>query len=135
WGLALQLIRDRPLLGHGLGSYKLLYNGEVPGYDYIAHAHNFWLMIAAEAGLPTIVLFTLIVGGICYRSCRSLGRLGKSPNHYAILLSYQLSFLGIALFSLFDITLAEARVNLLAWLSLAVMDAAPVLSRLRDTEG
>ncbi|MDB9525798.1 O-antigen ligase family protein [Oscillatoria sp. CS-180] len=130
WKLALQMIRDRPLWGQGLGNYKLLYNGEVPGYDYIAHAHNFWLMLASEAGLPVIILFTITVSFICYRGCRALFKLQKQPNAYALLMGYYLCFLGITLFSLFDITLFEARVNLLAWLSLGVIYSGPELSRL-----
>lgn len=129
WNLALQMIRDRPLLGQGLGNFKLLYNGEVPDYDYIAHAHNFWLMLGSEAGLPTMILFTLVVGLICHRGCLALVRLRQFPNHYSILLGYHLCFLGIVLFSLLDITLSEARVNLLAWLSLGVVYSAPELSR------
>lgn len=129
WGLAWQMIRDRPLLGQGLGNYKLLYNGEVPQYDYIAHAHNFWLMIGSEAGVPAMILFTLIVGMIWYRGLRALLTIRKFPHHYALLMGYHLCFLGITLFSLFDITLTEARVNFLAWLSLGVVYAGTELSQ------
>jgi O-antigen ligase len=129
WGLALQMIRDRPLLGQGLGNYKLLYNGEVPGYDSIAHAHNLWLKLGAEAGLPLMIGFTLAIGLICYRGVKALMSLRTYPHHYAILLAYSLSFLGITLFSCLDVTLFEGRVNLLGWLSLAVLYCGPDLSR------
>lgn len=128
WQLALQMIQDRPFFGQGLGNYKLLYNGEVPGYDYIAHAHNFWLMIASEAGIPAIIAFTAIIGFICYKGLYALLETQHSPNHYALLMGYHLCFLGITLFSLFDITLFEARVNLLAWLSLSVIYTGSELS-------
>ena len=129
WGLALDMIRDRPLLGQGLGNYKLLYNGEVPLYDYIAHAHNIWLMLASEAGLPLMVIFTLVIGVIWYRGVRALLSMSQFSNHYSLMTGYHLCFLGITLFSMFDITLTEARVNILAWLSLGVIYAGTELSQ------
>jgi O-antigen ligase len=129
WRLALEMIRDRPLLGQGLGNYKLLYNGEVPQYDYIAHAHNLWLMLASEAGLPVMILFTLAVGMIWYRGLQALLSLQTKPHHFSLLMGYHLSFLGITLFSLLDITLTEARVNFVAWLSLGVIYAGTELSQ------
>lgn len=129
WGLALQMIRDRPLLGQGLGNYKLLYNGEIPGYDYIAHAHNFWLTMASEAGLPVMVLFTITVGLICYRGYRAWQATLPFPQHQAVLAGYLLAFFGMVLFALLDITYFEVRVNILTWLSLSVIAASPVLSQ------
>ncbi len=128
WGLAMKMIRDRPLVGYGLGNYKLLYNGEVPGYSYIAHAHSFWLTLASEAGLPVMLLFTAAVGLIVYRGYRALLSVKGHPSYYSVFMGYHLSFLAILLFSLVDITLFEARVNLLAWLSLAVIGVGPELS-------
>jgi len=130
WHLALTMIRDRPLLGCGLGNYKLLYNGEVPGYDFIAHAHNLWLMLAAEAGIPVMIGMTLAIGAIAYRGVKGLWQLRPHPDRYAILLGYHLCFLGTLLFALFDVTLSEARVNWLGWLSLAVLYCGPELSQM-----
>lgn len=128
WGLALKFIRERPLLGYGLGNYKLLYNGEVPDYDFIAHAHNLWLMLLSEAGIPVTLAFTVVIGMICYRAVRALAQLRDRPNDQAILVAYSLAFLGSVLFSLWDVTLFEVRVNLLGWLSLAVMYCSLELS-------
>ncbi|MEM9116569.1 MAG: O-antigen ligase family protein [Cyanobacteria bacterium P01_F01_bin.56] len=129
WGLAVQMIREAPLLGQGLGNYKLLYNGEIPLYTYIAHAHNFWLTMAAEAGIVVTVLFTIAIGLICYRGYRAWQSLKQQPCHQALLTGYCLAFLGITLFSLFDITYFEARVNIVTWLSLGVIAASPKLSQ------
>lgn len=128
WRLALQLTQERPWLGHGLGNYKLLYDGEAPGYAFIAHAHNLWLMLAAETGILVAVALTVSVGVMCFRGARSLFRLQKHPERYAILLSYSLCVLGTVLFSMLDVTLFEVRVNLLGWLSLAVLYSSPELS-------
>jgi O-antigen ligase len=129
WQLAWQMILDEPILGQGLGNYKLLYNGEIPLYTYIAHAHNFWLTMAAEAGLIVTVLFTLAIGLICYRGYRAFTSLKSAVSHQALLMGYGLAFFGIILFSLLDITYFEARVNVVTWLSLSVIAASPVLSQ------
>ncbi|NER78725.1 MAG: hypothetical protein F6K42_03940 [Leptolyngbya sp. SIO1D8] len=130
WRFAVQLTQERPILGHGLGNYKLLYDGEVPGYDFIAHAHNLWLMLASETGILAAIAFTIIIGLICYRGFKGLYSLRANPNYYALLLAYCLSFLGTVLFSLLDVTLFEVRVNLLGWLSLAIFYVSPELSPL-----
>lgn len=129
WELALQMIRTHPLWGQGLGNYKLLYDNQIPGYEYIAHAHNFWLTMAAEAGLPVMVLFTVAVGVICYRGYRAWQSIHHQPQHQAVLSGYLLCFLGITLFSLLDITYFEVRVNIVTWLSLSVIAASPRLSQ------
>ncbi len=129
WQLAWQMILEKPILGHGLGNYKLLYDGEIPLYTYIAHAHNFWLTMAAEAGIIVTVLFTLAIGLICYRGYRALMSLKSTKSHHALLMGYGLAFLGIVLFSMFDITYFEARVNVVTWLSLSVIAASPGLSQ------
>lgn len=128
WHLALQLTHERPILGHGLGNYKLLYDGEVPGYDFIAHAHNLWLMLGAEAGIPAAIVLTTIVGLTCYRATMALYKLKEQPEYYAVLLSFYLCFMGSVLFSLLDVTIFEVRVNLLGWLSLAVLYCSPELA-------
>jgi O-antigen ligase len=130
WDLALRMVRDQPIVGQGLGGYKLLYNGEVPGYDYIAHAHSLWLTLASEAGLPVTIGFTIVIGLICYRGWKGLRDLQRAPDHHTVLMGYYLCFLSITLFSLLDVTLFEPRVNVLSWLSLAVIYCSPELSRM-----
>lgn len=132
WGLAVQLTQQRPFFGHGLGNYKLLYDGEAPGYDFIAHAHNLWLMLSSETGIPIAIALTIAIGLICYRGIKTLLALQEHPDHYAILLSYCLCFLSSVLFSLLDVTLFEVRVNLLAWLSLVVLQCSADLSPIPD---
>ncbi|MEM8543266.1 MAG: O-antigen ligase family protein [Cyanobacteria bacterium P01_H01_bin.119] len=125
WQFAGRYIQQRPLQGWGLGSYKLMYvPGSIPGYENINHAHNFWVTLAAEAGLPTAILFTVIIGRLCYEAVRfhiqqpSIVQDQYSQDQY-IFVGYGLAFLGVCLFSLFDVPLFDARINVMGWLSLA----------------
>jgi O-antigen ligase len=128
WRLALRLIQADPWLGHGLGNYKFLYDGSVPGYDGMPHAHNLWLSLGAEAGIPAAIALTVIVGWICYRAVRRCQQLAVGDRNRSLMMVYGGCFLAVTLFGLFDVTLYDARINILAWLSLSVIHSLGVLS-------
>ena len=120
WQFAWDYIQQRPLLGWGLGSYKLMYVPDsIPNYPNINHAHNFWVTLAAETGLPTTFVFTGIIGRICYCSVRRLIAATKAIAGSSISVGCGLAFLGICLFCLFDVPIFDARINIMGWLSLA----------------
>lgn len=122
WAFALTLVQQRPWLGWGLGNLKLQYPpGLIPGYDFIAHAHNVWLSLAVEVGIPAVILFSLLVGRILFRSVKRL--LGRSlkPDESAILLAYLLAFWGCIAFAFFDVTFYDARINSLNWVILSAL--------------
>lgn len=120
WKFALGLLAQRPWLGWGLGNFKLQYPpGLIPDYQYIAHPHNFWLLLAVEAGIPTMILFTWFVGRICYRAVQQLWKRVGQPIDRSVLLAYLLSFAGCIAFALFDVTFYDARINTTNWVMLA----------------
>lgn len=61
---AVSMVRERPLMGFGLGTFRYAY----PAYavvDYgvvLNHAHNDWLEFAVEGGLPFAVLLLAAAG-------------------------------------------------------------------------
>jgi hypothetical protein len=119
WRFAFDLLSQRPWLGWGLGNFKLQYPpGLIPDYRYIAHPHNFWLLLAVEAGIPVLLLFCALVGPICYRALRQLLSL-KPSRQRALLLAYLLAFWGCLAFALFDVTFYDARINTVNWVILA----------------
>lgn len=120
WQFALGLVGDRPWLGWGLGNYKLLFpDGLIPGYTYIGHPHNFWLLLAVEVGIPLMVALTLWVGWVCYCGVRLLWMGKFQSDRRAVFLGYCFGFLGCVAFGLFDVTLYDVRVNLMNWVLLA----------------
>lgn len=125
WRLALRLTAQNPWWGNGLGSYKFLYDGSVPGYDGIPHAHNLWLSLAAEAGIPVTLGLTAVVGIMCFRGARAIAQLPPQSPQRGIAVGYGLCFLTMVVFALFDVTLFDARLNVLAWVCLAVLGVLP----------
>jgi O-antigen ligase len=145
WKFAGSLLQQRPLTGWGLRNFSLLYQEQM--HLFIGHPHNLPLMLAAETGLPTTLLFLGLVGWVVFRGSlflsgwmsktqKTLSRqvktdapLSGSPSHVPIALhsdrliffTFLTAFLGCALFNLLDITLFDVRINLLGWLLLAAI--------------
>ena len=67
WQTALELIQKYPLTGIGLGRFRYEYqtSGPPEQYNVPYHAHNIYLHIAVEHGIPSLLLFLWIVAIIC----------------------------------------------------------------------
>ena len=67
WQTSLALIRKYPLTGIGLGRFRYEYqrNGPPEQYNVPYHAHNIYLHIAVEHGIPSLVVFLWMVVVIC----------------------------------------------------------------------
>lgn len=122
WRLAIEMIHQRPWLGWGFAGLRILYEpGSIPDYDSIFHAHNVWLFLASEAGIPMMVGFSVVIGTIYYGGVRVFLKGGLKGGDRAILLSYLLAFASCLLFSLFDVALFDSRINVLSWGLLAAI--------------
>ena len=67
WQTSLELIQKYPLTGIGLGRFRYEYqrNGPPEQYNVPYHAHNIYLHIAVEHGIPSLLLFLWMVVIIC----------------------------------------------------------------------
>ena len=67
WQTALELTQKYPLTGIGLGRFRYEYqtSGPPEQYNVPYHAHNIYLHIAVEHGIPSLLLFLWIVVIIC----------------------------------------------------------------------
>jgi O-antigen ligase len=63
WQTALELTQKYPLTGIGLGRFRYEYqtSGPPEQYNVPYHAHNIYLHIAVEHGIPSLLLFLWIV--------------------------------------------------------------------------
>lgn len=112
WQISLTLIQQRPLVGWGLGGFSHQYIPfSVTGHERLFHPHNLWLYLACDTGIPTLLFFCWVVGRSYMTGIRRLMQAYCDP----ILLSYMLAFSGCILFALFDVTLFDARINVLGW--------------------
>src|SRR5262249_29150662 len=85
WTATVHMIKDQPLLGHGLGSHAALFfdyrradikrgvNTE-PLAEVAVEAHNEYLQIAAETGLIGLLLFLMVVAIYVRTQWRGIAR-------------------------------------------------------------
>ncbi|MGI0483301.1 O-antigen ligase family protein [Geminocystis sp. CENA526] len=117
WDFCLDLIQNRPFFGWGLRNFSILYE-EKTGL-YLGHPHNFFLMISAETGLITLLMMLFIIGSIFWGGIVTLIKDKSEKKEGLILFSYLVIFSGYAIFNLFDVTIFDLRLHILAWIILA----------------
>jgi putative inorganic carbon (HCO3(-)) transporter len=65
WNRALYMIRDMPFTGIGLGTFPLILDAFYPSFlggphARIDHAHNLFLQVAVDLGLPGMIAFSIL---------------------------------------------------------------------------
>ncbi len=119
WESTIAMIMDKPLLGIGWGAYWLVY----PEYDFflqnenvkIFHAHNMYLNIAAEIGIPGLIVFL----GIMYGHIRiALNVLRETLENWSagVLLGILAAMGGIIVNGLTDYVMFNIQLSMLYWL-------------------
>jgi putative inorganic carbon (hco3(-)) transporter len=72
WSRAIAMIRDFPITGIGMGSFvevvDSLYPFSMAAPGAIIHAHNLYLQLAVDLGLPGLIAWLAIVGLVCIAS-------------------------------------------------------------------
>jgi O-antigen ligase len=120
WEFALNLTQKHPLTGSGLRSFNELYKTQMQ-ID-INHPHNLFLMLSAETGLITTLLFCGLLIWILITASQLLWKSQTiEPKNRLIFFSYLITFIGWILFNTVDITIFDIRLNTLAWIFLAAL--------------
>ena len=120
WKSSLRMLKEKPILGHGLGTFMENYpRYRLYGYE-IVYAHNCFLQIAAETGLASLIIFLWALMRFFVLFWRRLRR--EAPDIY-----YRAAALGLAgafqvsiVQSLVDTNLYALRMAVLFWLVLAL---------------
>lgn len=119
WRFSLNMIKDKPFLGWGLRSFSPLYEAK---YNiYLGHPHNFFLMVGAETGLISLLLFSGVIGYIFFNGCIKMINIAKNKSDQIILFTYLTAFGAYIIYNLFDVSLFDIRLNILVWIILAAI--------------
>ncbi|BAZ19894.1 O-antigen polymerase [Kalymmatonema gypsitolerans NIES-4073] len=116
WQFALSLTGQRPWTGWGLRNFTLLYQAKMD--IWLGHPHNLFLMVFAETGFPTALLFCgllvwiFIAGVQLLRNSQHI----QDAEDKLIFFSYLLVFVCWVLFNTADVSLFDFRLNTLSWL-------------------
>lgn len=76
WQAGWAMFSDRPWLGVGFGNYEAVYPAYAVGIwrDPLGHAHNYYVNIAAEAGLAGLAAYLIVVAAAFVQTGRALAR-------------------------------------------------------------
>ena len=128
WEAGLTMIKKNPMTGVGIGNYKptvIQYNSVGLAHADPHIAHNGFLEVAAEMGLPAFVVF-LIFFGTTFYSIRKTERLARARDQQvlaAIALGMQAALLGVWVAIIF----VSGEYTKLFWLILCMTMAMPAL--------
>lgn len=80
WQAGWRMFLANPLLGVGIGNYNAAYRDyALPGWETaLGHAHNFYLNIAAEAGVIGLVAYVLFISSALLLGARVIVHLGRA---------------------------------------------------------
>ncbi|BCL37885.1 hypothetical protein NSMS1_43320 [Nostoc sp. MS1] len=120
WQFAWSLTQQRPWTGWGLRNFTDLYKAQM-NID-LGHPHNLFLMLSAETGLPSALLFFGLLSWILFAGFQLIGKSNYIANKdKLIFFSYLVVFGEWLLFNTVDVTLFDFRVNTLSWIIMAAI--------------
>lgn len=132
WNRALYAIRDFPLTGCGLGTFRRVVHIVYPLFfasadTDIAHAHNVFLQVALDLGLPGLVAYLALVGTslwICWQTIRFAG-----TRRAWLALSLIGSLVAFHVYGIADTVALGAKPGVAFWLVIALCAALYRISR------
>ena len=116
WLLALELAAQRPFLGYGFGAWRELIPIIEPTFpvESLQHSHNLYLQLLLDGGSLSLVAF---ISWLCLIGLQLLGQ-ARRGNLMAT--SALAVLIGVAAHNLLDVTLYQAPVAGLLWLSISL---------------
>lgn len=127
WLAGVRMFAAHPFLGVGIGNYSDAYPQYHPRgwYASLEHAHNYFINIAAEAGLAGLTAYALLVGSALWYSCAAIW---VSPRGHIRAVAFGVlgALVATTLHNLFDVLYVHGMV---AFLGL-VMTFVPVAFRM-----
>ncbi|MEA3332909.1 MAG: O-antigen ligase family protein, partial [Pseudomonadota bacterium] len=137
WGNTLMMIKENPVLGVGLGNWRFCYPlyyksfAQDPLLNYrvqVRKVHNDYLQLAAECGIPALLLFLLLWGRQFYLMRYSTAESDGGEDWRIPLVASLLAFSVIMFFS-FPMQMAYSRMFCFFLLALGEARAWPALSK------
>lgn len=124
WRWALYGVMDFPFTGCGLGAFRdvsrLLYPMNIaPNYD-IAHAHNIFLQVALDTGIPGLIAYLALLGtagAMAWRVARS------DPAHRPLALGLLGGLIALHAYGLTDALAPGSKPALIFWAMLGLITA------------
>jgi putative inorganic carbon (HCO3(-)) transporter len=124
WSRALYAIQDFVFTGTGLGTFRevvwILYPlfTVPPGRD-IAHAHNIFLQVAVDTGVPGLIAYLALLGVAGWIGWR----IAQTPRNRALALGLVAGLAGLHVYGLTDALAPGSKPGLILWYALGLLSA------------
>ncbi|MEB3330569.1 MAG: O-antigen ligase family protein [Candidatus Sericytochromatia bacterium] len=127
WISARDMVAARPLTGWGPGTWEVAYPPfRLPEETvHLPHAHNYFLHVAAEFGIPVIVTLTAIIAAVLWRGLRET----RQTQYHLPVAATGCTMAGYLVTNMFDYTLSEGRNAMAFFLLLGGVEAARRMAR------
>lgn len=104
WLAGIRMFASHPLLGVGIGNYPVAYPTYHPRgwHAALAHAHNYYINIAAEAGIAGLAAYLLFMGSALWYTCAA-ARLVHDRVYRAAALGVTGALIATGLHNIFDV--------------------------------
>lgn len=124
WKSTLSFIADHPWLGVGVGNYALVLQKDVSATKRGASAHNLYLDLAAESGIPSALALLALFLSILFSLWRKIKE-NIFSDKTILYVVFGMSFFWMAAYGLFDVVLLNDKVLLLFLAVTAMVFAQP----------
>ena len=127
WKGALRMIKEQPFFGVGYGLFfPLMRYYWIGGYSM--DAHNTYLIIAAEMGIPALIIFLIIIFMTIWNTYR-LYSTTKDPFAKALALGYLGGLFGLLMSNMFGSRLDSQEVSSYFWILTALVMRLQILDQ------
>ena len=132
WGGAVRMIAEHPLTGVGYGVFPYLIHSYAPNIQQM-DAHNSYLIIAAEMGVPALLVFLWILIVIGWKT-RWLYRHAQDPFFKAMALGWLAGLAGLLVANMFGSRLHSEEISAYFWILCALIMRAVAIERREGLE-
>jgi O-antigen ligase len=114
WLAGVRMFAAHPILGVGIGNYAAVYGAYHPRgwYAALEHAHNYYINIAAEAGVVGLIAYVLLAGSALWYSYAAIRRV-QDPVYRAAVLGVMGALVATSFHNLFDVLYVHGMAALL----------------------
>lgn len=122
WRGAIYLIQDFPITGSGLGTYGRMFTRFYSYYGNVSfHAHNIFLTVAVDQGIPALILYTAMLSGF---TCMGFFTIKDSERHIqALVVGIGCGMLSYHIFGIMDSYMLGSKMGVIMWIYLGLMTA------------
>lgn len=125
WETAWNMVRDRPILGAGVGNFRATQDSyvrdEVPLVMTRTHAHNIWLQTAVERGVLGVLALLWLVAALFAAALRPVRRLSPGCKGRALAAGGLAAVAGFVIDGMVQNNLGDSQAALLFWVVAGVV--------------